>query len=65
MVDDKAETDECGSVRKIAFRDALVGTDAYDKVFPKAAPVAIDDDDDDYVDDDRSIHDYADEYVNA
>ena len=62
-LDEKAKSDEHGNGRKIALRDALVGTDAYDRAFPKAVPVAINDDDDDYVDEDRSIHDYAEEYV--
>jgi hypothetical protein len=74
-LDDKAESDEYGNGRKIALRDALVGTDAYIRAFPRAAvsvkadkelysrnPVTTNDDDD-YVDEDRSIHDYADEYV--
>ena len=58
----KAETNEYGNGRKIALRDALVGTDAYDRAFPKAVPVAIKDDDD-YVDEDRCEADYAEEYV--
>ena len=64
-LDNKAETDEYGNGRKIALRDALVGTDAYDRAFPKAVvPIATsDDDDDDYVDEDRCEADYADEYV--
>ena len=66
-LDDKAKTDEYGSQRKIALRDALIGTDAYDKAFPKAVvPVKTifdDYDDDDYVDEDRCEADYADEYV--
>ena len=61
-LDKKAETNEYGNGRKIALRDALVGTDAYDRAFPKAVPVAIKDDDD-YVDEDRCEADYADEYV--
>ena len=61
-LDEKAETDEYGNGRKIALRDALVGTDAYDRAFPKAVPVATNDDDD-YVDEDRCEADYADEYV--
>tara|TARA_R100001086_G_C11757371_1_gene237104 strand:- start:190 stop:672 length:483 start_codon:yes stop_codon:yes gene_type:complete len=61
-LDKKAETDEYGNGRKIALRDALVGTDAYDRAFPKAVPITTNDDDD-YVDDDRSIHDYVEEYV--
>ena len=61
-LDDKAETNEYGNGRKIALRDALVGTDAYVRAFPKAVPVAIKDDDD-YVDEDRCEADYADEYV--
>jgi len=60
-LDEKAETDEYGNRRKIALRDALVGTDAYDRAFPKAVPVETDDDD--YVDEDRCEADYADEYV--
>jgi len=64
-LDDKAETDEYGNGRKIALRDALVGTDAYDRAFPKTVvPITTnDDDDDDYVDEDRCEADYADEYV--
>jgi len=58
-VDDKAETDEYGNGRKIALRDALVGTDAYDRAFPSVAP-ALTTVDDDYVDEDRNIADYAD-----
>ena len=58
-VDDKAETDEYGNGRKIALRDALVGTDAYDRAFPSVAP-ALTTVDDDYVDEDRHIADYAD-----
>jgi len=61
-LDKKAETNEYGNGRKIALRDALVGTDAYDRAFPKAVPVAIKDDDD-YVDEDRCEADYAEEYV--
>ena len=61
-LDDKAETNEYGNGRKIALRDALVGTDAYVRAFPKVAPVATNDDDD-YVDEDRCEADYADEYV--
>ena len=61
-LDKKAETNEYSNGRKIALRDALVGTDAYDRAFPKAVPVAIKDDDD-YVDEDRCEADYADEYV--
>jgi hypothetical protein len=58
-VDDKAETDEYGNGRKIALRDALVGTDAYDRAFPSVAPALTTVDDDD-VDEDRHIADYAD-----
>lgn len=58
-VDEKAETDEYGNDRKIALRDALVGTDAYDRAFPSATP-ALTTVDDDYVDEDRNIADYAD-----
>ena len=61
-LDDKAETNEYGNGRKIALRDALVGTDAYVRAFPKAVPVTTNDDDD-YVDEDRCEADYADEYV--
>lgn len=61
-LDDKAETNEFGNGRKISLRDALVGTDAYVRAFPKAVPVATNDDDD-YVDEDRCEADYADEYV--
>ena len=61
-LDDKAETDEYGNGRKIALRDALVGTDAYEAAFPRAVPVTINHDDD-YVDEDRCEADYADEYV--
>ena len=61
-LDKKAETNEYGNGRKIALRDALVGTDAYDRAFPKAVPVAIKDDDD-YVDEDRCEADYAEEYI--
>ena len=61
-LDEKAETNEYGNGRKIGLRDALVGTDAYDRAFPKAVPVATNDDDD-YVDEDRCEADYADEYV--
>ena len=59
-LDEKAETNEYGNGRKIALRDALVGTDAYDRAFPKAVPVETNDD---YVDEDRCEADYADEYV--
>ena len=63
-LDEKAETNEYGNGRKISLRDALVGTDAYDAAFPRAVPVATnDDDDDDDVDEDRCEADYADEYV--
>lgn len=65
-LDDKAKSDEYGNGRKIALRDALVGTDAYEAAFPKTVvPIATndDDDDDDYVDEDRCEADYADEYV--
>ena len=63
-LDEKAESDEYGKGRKIALRDALVGTDAYDKAFPKTVvPITTNDDDDDYVDEDRCEADYADEYV--
>jgi len=58
-VDDKAETDEYGNGRKIALRDALVRTDAYDRAFPSVAPALTTVDDDD-VDEDRHIADYAD-----
>ena len=51
-VDDKAETNEYGNGRKIALRDALVGTDAYETAFPSR----VDND----VDEDRHIADYAD-----
>ena len=62
-LDDKAETDEYGNGRKIALRDALVGTDAYEAAFPRAVPVTTNDDVDNYVDEDRCEADYADEYV--
>ena len=66
-LDDKANGDEYGNGRKIALRDALVGTDAYEAAFPKTVvPVKTifdDYDDDDYVDEDRCEADYADEYV--
>jgi len=62
-LDEKAETNEYGNGRKIALRDALVGTDAYDAAFPRAVPITTNDDDDDYVDEDRCEADYADEYV--
>ena len=61
-LDDKAKTDEYGNGRKIALRDALIGTDAYDRAFPKVVPIETNDDDD-YVDEDRCEADYADEYV--
>ena len=51
-VDEKAETNEYGNGRKIALRDALVGTDAYETAFPSR----VDND----VDEDRNIADYAD-----
>jgi len=72
-LDEKAETNEYGNGRKISLRDALVGTDAYDAAFPRAVPVATNDDDSDHdmpdeypyglVDEDRCEADYADEYV--
>ena len=58
-LDEKAETDEYGNGRKIALRDALVGTDTYDRAFPSAT-LALTTVDDDYVDEDRHIADYAD-----
>ena len=61
-LDEKANSDDWGKGRKVTLRDALVGTDAYDRAFPKAVPVATNDDDD-YVDEDRCEADYADEYV--
>ena len=51
-LDEKAETNEYGNGRKIALRDALVGTDAYEAAFPSR--VSND------VDEDRHIADYAD-----
>lgn len=65
-LDEKAESDEYGNGRKIGLRDALVGTDAYEAAFPSTVPAPVlttVDDDDDYVDDDRSEADYAEEYV--
>ena len=60
-LDEKANSDDWGKGRKVALRDALVGTDAYEKAFPKV--VAIMTDDVEYVDEDRCEADYADEYV--
>tara|TARA_R110002012_G_scaffold256409_1_gene436596 strand:- start:553 stop:1044 length:492 start_codon:yes stop_codon:yes gene_type:complete len=63
-LDDKANSDEYGNGRKISLRDALVGTDAYDRAFPSTVPApALTTVDDDYVDEDRSPSDYAEEYV--
>ena len=60
-LDEKANSDDWGKGRKVALRDALVGTDAYEKAFPKV--VAIMTDDVEYGDEDRCEADYADEYV--
>jgi hypothetical protein len=62
-LDEKAETNEYGNGRKIALRDALVGTDAYEKAFPKTVVPIATNVDDDYLDEDRCEADYADEYV--
>jgi len=71
-LDEKAETNEFGNGRKILLRDALVGTDAYDRAFLSPvwaesstvpAPVLTTVADDDDVDEDRCEADYADEYV--
>jgi len=50
-LDEKAEINEYGNGRKIALRDALVSTDAYEAAFPSRV---------DEVDEDRNIADYAD-----
>ena len=65
-LDEKANSDDWGKGRKVTLRDALVGTDAYDRSFPSTVPataLTTVADDDDYVDDDRSEADYAEEYV--
>ena len=63
-LDEKANSDDWGKGRKVTLRDALVGTDAYEAAFPSTVPApALTTVDDDYVDEDRSEADYADEYV--